>query len=186
MNAEVADDTRLGEGAVIESYCRIGVDGVGDAVDLGGGAHLRSHTVIYRSVRTGERFHAGHGVLIRDRTTIGDDVSIGSHSVVEHSVTISIGVRIHSNCFIPELSVIGAGAWIGPSVVLTNARYPNRPDTKSKLEGVMIGERAVLGAGCVVLPGVAIGHDATIGAGAVVVRDVDPHATVVGNPGRPL
>ena len=42
------------------------------------------------------------------------------------------------------------------------------------------------GEGATILGGVRIGAGATVGAGAVVVRDVEPGATVVGNPARPL
>jgi acetyltransferase-like isoleucine patch superfamily enzyme len=85
-------------------------------------------------------------------------------------------------CFIPEHTVLEDGAWIGPGVRITNARYPNRPDTKANLEGVTIGRGAVVGAAAVLLPGVQVGEGAIIGAGAVVVRDVAPGAVVVGNP----
>ena len=52
--------------------------------------------------------------MIRESNTIGDDVSIGTHSIVEHHVEIGDRVRVHSNAFIPEYSVIEEGAWIGP------------------------------------------------------------------------
>jgi acetyltransferase-like isoleucine patch superfamily enzyme len=68
--------------------------------------------------------------------------------------------------------------------MLTNARYPNRPDTKEHLAGVRVGRDAVLGASVVVLPGVVIGEGAIIGAGAVVLEDVPAHVTMVGNPAR--
>jgi acetyltransferase-like isoleucine patch superfamily enzyme len=91
---------------------------------------------------------------------------------------------MHSGCFVPEHSVLEEGAWLGPGVILTNARYPNRPDTKEHLEGVTIGTGAVLGAGVVVLPGRVVGEGALVGAGAVVTRDIDRGRTVVGNPAR--
>ena len=126
----------------------------------------------------------GHGVLIREDTVIGARVSIGSHSVLEHHVTVGDGVRIHSACFIPELTVLEDGAWIGPGVRITNARHPNRPDTKANLEGVTVARGAVVGAAAVLLPGIRVGENALVGAGAVVVRDVADGAVVVGNPAR--
>lgn len=181
----------VGEGAVLGDlvrlgpYCVIGVepDDCGP-VEIGAGSLLRSHTVIYRGTVIGADFHAGHGVLIREHTTIGERASVGSHTIVEHHVTIGDGARLHSNCFVPEYSVLEAGAWLGPGVIVTNARYPNRPDTKDNLEGVHIEAGAAIGAGAVLLPGVRVGAGALVGAGAVVVRDVPPGGRVVGNPGR--
>jgi acetyltransferase-like isoleucine patch superfamily enzyme len=69
-------------------------------------------------------------------------------------------------------------------VILTNSRYPNRADSKAKLQGVRVGRGAVVGAGAVLLPGVRVGAGALVGAGAVVVGDVTPGAMVVGNPAR--
>lgn len=186
--ATVGADTIVGTHGSIGAFAQLGVDGDAALQPLRIGAHatVRSHAVIYRGTTIGDRFHAGHGSLIREETVIGDDVSIGSHSIVEHHVAIEHGVRIHGNVFVPEHSVLEAGCWIGPSVTLTNARYPNRPDTKANLEGVRIGSGAVIGAGAVLLPGVAVGRGAIVGAGAVIVRDVPSGATVVGNPGRQL
>jgi acetyltransferase-like isoleucine patch superfamily enzyme len=180
--AILAPDTSIEASTGIGAYCVIGVDGTGDPVLLGEAATVRSHCVIYRGVRAGNRLALGHSVLIREATVLADDVSIGSSSVIEHHVTMGDGVRLHSSCFVPEYSVLRDGSWLGPGVRLTNARYPNESDTKDQLEPVVIEEGAVVGAAAVILPGVRVGRDALVGAGAVVVRDVRDGATVVGNP----
>ena len=49
---------------------------------------------------------------------------------------------------------------------------------------VKIGAACWLGDNAIVLEGVTIGDGAIVGAGAVVTKDVPPYAIVVGNPGR--
>jgi len=125
-------------------------------------------------------------VLIREDNEIGEDVSIGSGCVVEHHVRIGCRVRLHSNVFVPEFSVLHDDCWLGPNVVLTNAKYPRSPQVKSTLLGPLIGRGAKVGANATVLPGVRIGEEALVGAGAVVTHDVEPYAVVAGNPARRL
>ncbi len=153
---------------------------------LGKNIMLRSHTVIYAGNIIGDDFQTGHGVLIREQNRIGSHVSIGSHSVIEHHVKIADEVRIHSNAFIPEYSVIKKKAWIGPGVVMTNAKYPGAKRTKDFLQGVEIGEGAKIGAGSVILPGVKIGKQAVVGAGSVVTKDVSAFTVVAGNPAKKI
>jgi len=154
------------------------------ATRIGAGAYINSHTVIYAGNIIGTNLRVGHGVLIREQNEIGDDVSIGSGSNVEHHVRIGNRVRLHSNVFVPELSVLEDDCWLGPNVVVTNARYPATPTTKEELVGVYIEKRAKIGANTTILPGVRIGTDALVGAGAVVTVDVPPGAVVAGNPAR--
>jgi acetyltransferase-like isoleucine patch superfamily enzyme len=116
--------------------------------------------------------------------SIGDDVSIGTLSVVEHHVEIGHRVRIHSQVFVPEYSILEDECWIGPNVVLTNAKFPMSPDAKKNLKGPIIRQRAKIGANVTILPGVVIGPNALVGAGSVVCRDVPEDAVVVGNPAR--
>lgn len=185
--AILGTDTRLGPDCTVQDFAVLGLEPESaDPLIIGARAVVRSHSVIYRGTRIGDDFHAGHGVLVREETVIGDHVSVGSHSIVEHHVRLDYGVRLHSKCFVPEHSVLEAGVWLGPGVIVTNARHPNRPDTKENLTGVHLARGATIGAGVVLLPGVVIGEGALIGAGAVVVHDVPAGATVVGNPGRLL
>jgi acetyltransferase-like isoleucine patch superfamily enzyme len=122
--------------------------------------------------------------MIRELNEIGDDVSVGTHSVIEHHVKIGNHVRIHSNAFIPEYSVIEEGAWIGPNVVFTNALYPLSSNAKATLKGPRIMTGAKIGANATLLPGIVIGRNALVGAGAVVVDHVPEDKVVVGNPAR--
>ena len=148
--------------------------------------NIRSGTVIYRGSVIGEKLTTGHNVLIRENCTIGDNVSIGTNSVCEHTVWIGKNVRIHTGVFLPEYTVIEENAWIGPCSVFTNAKYPNQPDTKQKLQGCRVMRGAIIGANVTVLPGTIIGENALIGAGSVVTSDVPKNSKYAGNPAREL
>jgi acetyltransferase-like isoleucine patch superfamily enzyme len=151
---------------------------------IGARAVIRSHSVIYAGNVIGNDFQTGHGALVREENQIGNNVSIGSHTIVEHHVTIGNNVRLHSNVFVPEFSVLEDDCWLGPNVVVTNARYPRSKNVKEKLRGATIKRGAKIGANATLLPGVVIGENALVGAGAVVTRDVPAGAVVVGNPAR--
>lgn len=153
---------------------------------FGNGCTIRSHTVIYAGNTIGKGFQTGHGVNIREDNTIGDNVSIGTHSVVEHHVTIGNLVRLHTKVFVPEYSILEDECWLGPGVMVTNARYPVSKGVKDRLAGAHIEKGAIIGANAILLPGVRIGARAIIGAGAVVTKDVPPGAVVVGNPSRQI
>lgn len=179
----------LGDGAEIGHYVLLGEPPRDTApgeleTHIGVGAVIRSHTVIYAGNRIGQRFQTGHGVLVRELNDIGDDVSIGSHTVVEHHVAMGDGVRIHSQAFIPEYSVLEAGCWIGPNAVFTNTRYPLSAGVKEALKGPTVCRGAKVGAHATLLPGVVIGEGALVGAGSVVTHDVAAGLVVAGNPAR--
>ena len=188
-NYRIYPGVRLGPQSIIEDYCIIGVPprGVDEGeleTVLGSEAHVRSHTVIYAGNVIGNGFQTGNKVNIRELNRIGDNVSVGTLSVIEHHVEIGHNVRIHSQAFIPEFSVLEDDAWIGPNVVLTNAKYPLAPGVKESLKGPRIKRGAKIGANATILPGVVIGENALVGAGAVVVKDVPDGAVVAGNPAR--
>ncbi len=187
--ARVLPGVQLGPDARLGEWCIVGEPPRGRAPGeletcIGARAVIRSHTVLYAGNRIGDDFQTGHGVLVREENEIGNDVSIGSHTIVEHHVRIGNGVRLHSNVFVPEFSVLEEGCWLGPNVVVTNARYPLSRNAKANLKGATIKRRAKIGANATLLPGVTIGENALVGAGAVVTRDVPPGAVVAGNPAR--
>ena len=97
-------------------------------------------------------------------------------------VIVEDNVRIHSQAFIPEYSILKKGSWIGPNAVLTNAKYPLSQNVKDSLKGPTICENAIIGANSTILPGIQIGSNSLVGAGSVVTKNVGPGKIVAGNP----
>jgi len=180
----------IGEGAVVEDYCVIGAPPQGAKPGslktvIGPGAIIRSHTVIYAGNEIGAMFQTGNKANIRELNIIGDDISVGTMSVIEHHVAIASSVRIHTQVFIPEHCIIEEGVWIGPNAVLTNTRYPASKNVKDNLEGVTLKKRCRVGANVTILPGITVGENALIGAGSVVTKDIDSGVVVYGVPAVP-
>jgi acetyltransferase-like isoleucine patch superfamily enzyme len=185
--AIIYSGVKLGKDCVIEDFVIIGTPPKGSVPGeietvIGDNAIIRSHTVIYAGNKIGNNFQTGNKANIRELNEIGDDVSIGTLSVVEHHVKIGHGVRIHSQAFIPEYCVLKEGCWIGPNVVLTNAKYPKSPNAKAELAGVHIMKDAKIGANATVLPGITIGENVLVGAGSVVTKNIYRDTVAAGNP----
>jgi len=153
---------------------------------IGTNSIIREPTIIYSGNKIKDNFQTGHFVTIRENNKIGNNVSIGSHSNIEYNVIIEDNVRIHSNCFVPEYSILKHDCWLGPNVVLCNARYPKSIDVKRNLVGPTIKEYAKIGANSTILSGVKVGKHALIGAGTTVVSNVQDYAIVTGNPGKKI
>lgn len=187
--AIIHPNVQLGDNITIEDFCVIGVpfkDYQGEPTVIGDHAIIRSHTVIYAGNSIGRGFQSGHKANLRELNRLGNDVSVGTLAVVEHHIQMGDGVRIHSQAFIPEFTILDDRCWIGPNVVLTNAKFPQHPQAKAQLKAPHIGSHARIGANSTLLPGVHIGHHALVGAGSLVTGDVLPGVIVAGSPAKYL
>ena len=187
--AIIYPNVKLGKNCIIEDFVIIGAppkDSFAGEIEtiIGDNAIIRSHTVIYAGNRIGNNFQTGNKANIRELNEIGNNVSIGTLSVIEHHVKIGNGVRIHTQVFIPEFTILEDESWLGPNVVITNAKYPKSPNAKKELKGAYIKKHAIIGANSTLLPGITIGEHAIVGAGSVVTKDVPGKSVVAGNPAK--
>ncbi|HIH34033.1 MAG TPA: transferase [Nanoarchaeota archaeon] len=187
MTHKIYPNVKIGNNAKIGDFVTIGLPPAGKgegelATEIGDNAVIRSHTVIYAGNKIGNNFHTGHYTLVREDNRIGDNVSVGSYSHVAFNCVIGDRVRVHTSALIFENSILKEGCWIGPGVMLANAKYPASVRAKEFVFGCEIGAKAKLGMGVIVSPGVKIGKNALIGLGAVVTKDIPPDSVAVGFP----
>jgi len=182
-NVEIGKNARIGDYVIIGKAPNEKKDGELKTV-IGDNAVIRSHTVIYAGNNIGDNFQTGHHVTIRENNSIGNNVSIGSGSDVEYEVRIEDEVRIHSQAFIPEYSILRKGCWVGPNVVLTNARYPGSQGVKDRLNGPELKENVKVGANSTILPAITIEKNSLIGAGSVVTKNIKKNIIAAGNPAK--
>lgn len=126
--------------------------------------------------------------------SVGDGSRIGTFVEVQAGAAIGASCKVSSHTFVCEGVTIEDGVFVGHGVTFVNDKRPRATaeggalqtaDDWEMLETV-VEAGASIGSGATILGGVRIGRGALIGAGAVVTRDVEPGATVVGNPARPL
>lgn len=186
---KIYENVELGDNVTVEEFCVIGKppkgfkDGELKTI-IGANSLIRSGSIIYAGNKIGENFQTGHNCVIREKNLIGDNVSIGTLSCIEHHIVIENNARVHSQVFIPEFSHIAENAWIGPNVVITNAKYPKSRNVKENLKGATIEKNAIIGANSTLLPGVTVKKGSLVGAGSVVTKDVQKETIVIGNPAK--
>jgi serine O-acetyltransferase len=98
---------------------------------------------------------------------------IGDEVVIEPGVQIA-----HGHVSIGGFTLIRSGTTIAPfvSIGLRSGTF----------QGPVIEQHVEVGTGSRILGPVHVGARARVGANAVVTKDVEPGATVVGVPARPL
>lgn len=153
-------------------------------LEVGDSATIRSGSVVYACSSIGRGLETGHNVVIREQNEIGDDFRIWSGSVIDYGCRIGDRVKIHCSCYVAQFTQIEDDVFFGPGVTVTNDMHPGCEKSMECLKGPTVKKGAVIGGGSTLLPGVVIGERALVGAGSVVTRDVEPGAVVAGNPAR--
>lgn len=153
-------------------------------VIVGNNCCVRVGTIIYGDVVAGDDFQTGHHVTIREHTKFGNHIVVGTNTIIDGHVIIGDFVKIESNCYIPTHVRIGSRVFIGPGVVLTNDRYPQKMRDQYHPKGPVLEDGVTLGAGVVILPGVRIGKGSFVAAGAVVTKDIPAMSFVKGMPAK--
>ena len=126
--------------------------------------------------------------------SVGDGSRIGTFVEIQAGAAIGGNCKVSSHTFVCEGVTIEDGVFVGHGVTFVNDKRPRATDDDGALQTAddwemletVVEAGASIGSGATVLGGVRIGRGALVGAGAVVTRDVEPGATVVGNPARPL
>lgn len=122
---------------------------------LGDGSYIAAHAYTSGTLRTGHDCTLNAFCVVRGGTiTLGDSVRIGAHTSI---------LAFNHGMADPELEV------------------HRQPITE---KGISIGNDVWIGSNVVIVDGVTVGDKAVIAAGAVVTKDVPAGAVVGGNPAR--
>ena len=124
----------------------------------------------------------GREVLIDRGTVVESDVSIGDYSYVNKNSYVE-------NCSIGKYCSISSGVYICPfehdlSRVSTHPRSGDGRSHGKARRPVTIGNDVLISLNAIILEGVTIGDGAVVAAGAVVNRDVRPYEIVGGVPAK--
>ena len=125
---------------------------------------------------------------------VGDDTKIGAFVEIQKNAKVGRRCKISSHTFICEGVTIEDEVFVGHNVTFVNDTFPRattgtgRLQTEAdwKVELTLVKRGVSIGSGATILANVVIGENAMIGAGCVVTNDVPANAIVVGNPGRVL
>jgi acetyltransferase-like isoleucine patch superfamily enzyme len=187
-SADRGASVELGAEVTIEPGAVVGYEYADDceAAVVGSGSTIRRGTIVYADTAIRAGFTTGHHALVRERTTVGEDVVLGTKSVLDGRVDVGSDVSIQTGVYVPPETVIGDRVFLGPNAVLTNDPYPLRVD--AELAGPTIHDDVSIGANATVLPDVTVGEGAFVAAGAVVTDDVPSGTLAMGVPAvhRPL
>lgn len=141
-------------------------------------------SIIYAGVTIGDGAMIGHNSVVREENTIGDNFCLWANSVVDYGCSIGNNVKIHSNVYVAQFTEIQDDVFIAPGAIIANDMHPKCRFSKKCMKGPYIKRGAIIGANATINPFVVIGKRAIIGAGSVVTKDIPDGKVAYGNPAR--
>lgn len=154
---------------------------IGDSCLIGAGV------IIYAGCVIGEK------TLVADLSTIRENVSIGSRTIigrgvaVENYCKIGCSCKLETNVYLTAYSEVEDYVFIAPGVVTSNDNFASRTKERFKhFKGVTVKKGGRIGAQATILPGRIINEDGFVAAGSVVTKDVEAGKIVAGNPAKNL
>jgi len=154
---------------------------------------LNEYVAIAPDVTLGQGVRLGRFLNLYGCST-GDETRIGAFVEIQKNAVVGRRCKISSHTFICEGVTIEDHVFVGHGVMFINDTYPRATTAAGALqsaadwvvEPTIIRAGASIGSGCTILSNVVIGERAIVGAGSVVTRDVPAGAVVAGNPARIL
>lgn len=137
-----------------------------------------------QSKSIGENTRVWQFSVILEGAKIGANCNICAHTMIENDVCIGNNVTIKSGVYVWDGITICNDVFIGPCVAFSNDKFPRSKQYPEAFAKTIIKDGASIGANATILPGLIIGKKAMVGAGAVVTRNVPDYAVVVGNPAK--
>ncbi|CAN5475800.1 sugar O-acetyltransferase [soil metagenome] len=105
------------------------------------------------------------------------------------NLRIGRNVFVNQGCRLDDIGGIELGddVMLGPGVRIITSGHPLDPALRRRqvtVAPIVVGRNVWIGAGATILQGVTIGDDAVVAAGAVVTGDVPPAVLAAGAPAR--
>ncbi len=137
----------------------------------------------FRAYQIGKGFHVGQRVRFwaKSKIVIGDHFYMGRDSQIECDVIIGNDVLCGN-----KVAFVGKYdhhyQTLGKSIIHSPSIRTEQYQWKGLNLITRVGDDVWIGYGSVIIQGVTIGEGAIVAAGSVVTKDVEPYTIVAGNP----
>ncbi len=118
------------------------------------------------------------GAFIREGAIIENNAVIMMGAVINLGAVVGEGSMIDMGAVLGARAFVGKNCHVGAGAVLAGVLEP------PSAQPVTLGDNVLIGANAVVLEGVKIGNGAVVAAGAIVTQDVPENVVVAGCPAR--